>query len=186
MTRPRLRLTGLLALEALAVILALALFVAGAALWRLASGPIEAGFLRDTAKSALAEAFGGDSAEVGELSLRYWPRMSALVIEAEDVVILDARGAPITASDRIEAGLALDLLLVGRARPVAVRATGGSFSVVRRGDGSWAAGIGFPRGGLARAGRRWRSVAAAAGRPVGRAAALSRRARRSGPHPGWR
>ncbi len=158
MTRPRLRLTGLLALEALAVILALALFVAGAAMWRLASGPIEAGFLRDTAKSALAEAFGGDSAEVGELSLRYWPRMSALVIEAEDVVILDARGAPITASDRIEAGLALDLLLIGRARPVAVRATGGSFSVVRRGDGSWAAGIGFPE-------------AVAAGEPAPRGAA---------------
>ena len=98
------RHAALYALEALAVLIALAIFCAAALLWRLSSGPVEADFLRPAATAALAEAFGGAVADVDVLQIGYDPALSALMVRGEGVTILDADGAPVTAADSIEAG----------------------------------------------------------------------------------
>ncbi|TGY89595.1 hypothetical protein E5163_00150 [Marinicauda algicola] len=137
------RLALLYTLEAIAALLALALFAGAVVLWRLASGPVPLEMLRPNVTAMLAEAFEAERAEIGQLTLRYDPDLAAIVVTASDVRVYEET-ALLTAAREIEAGFALDLLLIGRAAPVMVAADGGSFSLVRHADGSLAAGLGRP------------------------------------------
>lgn len=136
------RLCVLYVLEALAALTALAIFAGGAVLWRLAAGPVEVDALRPAASAALAEAFAGDQAEIGRLTARFDPGSATLVIEAADVRVLGRGGETLARARAMDAALALDALLVGRVAPVRVGADGGALAVVRRADGSIAAGFG--------------------------------------------
>ncbi len=145
------RLALLYTLEALAALLALAIFAAVVVLWRLASGPAPADALRAPFEDALLRAFEGEAAEIGALTVGYDPALSALTLSASDVAVLDAEGEATVELRRIEAAFALDLLLTGRFAPVEVEARGGLFSLVRRADGAVAAGMGRPERVLAQA-----------------------------------
>jgi len=142
MIRRSARLALLYTLEAVAALLALIIFAGAVVLWRLASGPVALDMLRPTVAERIAEAFDAEQAELGRLSVSYDPALAALVLAAQDVSVIGEDGAVLTAARRIEAGFALDLLLIGRAAPVAFSAQGGSFSLIRRADGTLAAGLG--------------------------------------------
>lgn len=143
------RLALLYTLEAVAALIALAVFAAAVVLWRLASGPVPLEALKPEMARLLAGAFEAERAEIGSVSVSYDPEFAALVLTASDVRVFEPDGQVITAARRIEAGFALDLLLIGRTAPVRFSSDGGSFSVVRRADGSLAAGLGRPERVLA-------------------------------------
>jgi hypothetical protein len=139
------RLVVLYVLEAIAALLALLILAGGALLWRLAEGPLDADILRPTLTNALIEAVDGDSASIGQMQLQFDPAEASLLVIASDVRVMGAEGAVLIASEQVTTGLALDLLLTGRASPVSISARGGSFSVVRTLDGRIVAGFGDPQ-----------------------------------------
>lgn len=138
------RLALLYTLEAVAALIALAIFAVAVMLWRLASGPVPLDMLKPDVTRLLSEAFEAERAEIGTLTVSYDPELAALVLTASDVRVYEADGEVLTAARRIEAGFALDLLLIGRTAPVRFAADGGTFAVVRRADGTLAAGLGRP------------------------------------------
>jgi hypothetical protein len=142
MLRTSLRWSLIYFLEAVAVLLALAIFGIGAVLWRLSSGPVELDFLREDAQVMLANAFEGDLVALGRLEAWFDAEQRALMLTAQDVTVADRTGDVITRAPRIEAGLAVDALLLGRLEPVSIHIEGGSVSVVRRADGAVGAGLG--------------------------------------------
>lgn len=142
MLRKSLRLGVLYALEAVAVLLALVIFAVGALLVRLSNGPIELDFLRGDAQSMLAQAFEGDLVALGALEARFDPASRALVILARDVTIAESQGDVIARAPLLEAGFAVQGLLLGRIEPVSVNITGGAISIVRRADGAVGIGLG--------------------------------------------
>ena len=142
MLKKSLRLSLIYLLEAVAVLLALAIFGVGAVLWRLSSGPVELEFLREDAQRMLASAFEGELVALGRLEARFDTYSHALVITALDVAVADSQGEVITRAPRIEAGLAADALLLGRLEPVSFEVRGGALSFVRRRDGAVGAGLG--------------------------------------------
>tara|TARA_R110000868_G_scaffold124172_2_gene328412 strand:+ start:4316 stop:7906 length:3591 start_codon:yes stop_codon:yes gene_type:complete len=142
MIRTSLRLGLIYTLEAIAVLLALAIFAVGALLVRLSNGPIELDFLRDDAQKMLAQAFEGDLVALGQLEARFDPDTRALVILARDVTVAESHGEVIARAPRLEAGFAVESLLFGRIEPVTVSITGGTISIVRRADGAVGIGLG--------------------------------------------
>ena len=146
------RLAILYLLEALAALLALAIFAGAAILWRLAEGPVDAEILRPAATEALLESVDADIASIGALEVSFDPAAAALVVTARDVTAARAGGEVVVSASSVETALALDLLLTGRAAPVRIAARGGAFSLVRGADGRLFAGLGGPdavRGGAA-------------------------------------
>ena len=139
------RLAVLYLLEALAVLLALAIFAGAAVLWRLAEGPVDAELLRPAATDALLRSTDADIASIGSLEVSFDPAAAALVVTARDVSAARAGGEVVISAPRVETALALDLLLTGRAAPVRIAARGGSFSLVRAADGAVFAGLGGPQ-----------------------------------------
>ncbi|WP_417492397.1 AsmA-like C-terminal region-containing protein [Maricaulis sp.] len=142
MLRTSLRLSVIYALEAVAVLLALAIFAVGALLVRLSNGPIELDFLRADAQRMLAQAFEGELVALGALEARFDPETHALVIQARDVTVAESHGEVIARAPRLEAGFAVESLLLGRIEPVTVSLSGGSISIVRRADGAVGVGLG--------------------------------------------
>lgn len=142
MLRKSLRLCVIYGLEAVAVLLALAIFAVGALLVRLSNGPIELDFLREDAQIMLAQAFEGEMVALGALEARFDPQTRALVILARDVTIAEGHGEVIARAPLLEAGFAVQSLLLGRIEPVTVNITGGSISIVRRADGAVGIGLG--------------------------------------------
>lgn len=138
------RLAVLYVLEALAALLALAIFGGAALLWRLAEGPLDAEALRPAATEALLSAVGADIASIGSLQVSFDPGAAALVVTARDVSAARAGGEVVLSAPRVETALALDLLLAGRAAPVRITAQGGSFTLLRAADGRIFAGLGGP------------------------------------------
>lgn len=129
-------------LEGIALLLALAIFGAGALLWRLSTGPMELDFLRTDAQTMLAQAFDGDLVALGALEARFDPNDRTIVLQARDVSVAEQTGEIVARAPMIEAGIAIDALLLGRIEPVNVTIVGGSVSVVRRADGAVGAGLG--------------------------------------------
>jgi len=136
------RLTLLYVLEAIAAILALSVVVFGAALWRLAEGPVNADMIRPVVTEVLLDAVQGDAAAIGDLSVSFDPSLAALVLTANEVSVARAGGEVLVASDQIEIALALDLLLVGRPAPVRLSATGGTVWLYRDALGRVNGGLG--------------------------------------------
>ena len=79
------RTLTLYVLEAIAALLALLIFAAGIALWRLASGPVAIDALRDPVTDLVADAFEAERAEIGDLQLSFEPETAAMVITARNV-----------------------------------------------------------------------------------------------------
>lgn len=142
MLRKSLRWSLVYALEAVAVLLALAIFAVGAILVRLSNGPVELDFLRADAQRMLAQIFEGELVAMGELEARFDPENRALVILARDVTVAESHGEVIARAPRLEAGFAVESLLFGQVEPVSVSISGGSISIVRRADGAVGVGLG--------------------------------------------
>lgn len=142
MLRTSLKWSLIYVLEAVALLLALAIFAVGAALWRLSSGPVELDYFRDDAEAMLRQAFDGDLVSLGSLEARFDPQARTLVVLARDVAVAEASGEVIARAPLIEAGLAIESLVFGKVEPVEVHIVGGSVSVVRRADGAVGAGLG--------------------------------------------
>lgn len=136
------RLSLLYVLEAIAALLALAVVAFGAALWRLAEGPINAEMMRPVVSEVLLEAVKGDTAAIGDLELSFDPALAALVVTARDVTIMREGGEVVISSDLMEAGLALDLLMTGRIAPVSLEARGGTLWLYRDALGRLTGGLG--------------------------------------------
>ena len=142
MLRRSIRLSVIYTLEAVAVLLTLAIFAVGALLVRLSNGPIELDFLREDAQKMLAQAFEGELVALGALEARFDPETRALVILARDVTVAESHGEVIARAPRLEAGFAVQSLLFGQVEPVTVSISGGSISIVRRADGAVGVGLG--------------------------------------------
>lgn len=136
------RLSLLYLLEAIAALLALTVVAFGAALWRLAEGPVNAEMIRPVVTEVLLDAVQGDAAAIGDLEISFDPAYAALVVTARDVRISRADGEVIIASDQIEAGVALDLLMTGRIAPVSLQAQGGTLWLYRDELGRLTGGLG--------------------------------------------
>jgi len=136
------RLSILYLLEAIAALLALTVVAFGAALWRLAEGPVNAEMIRPVVTEVLLDAVKGDAAIIGDLEISFDPAYAALVVTARDVRISRADGDVIIASDQIEAGVALDLLMTGRIAPVSLEASGGTLWLYRDELGRLTGGLG--------------------------------------------
>ena len=136
------RLSLLYLLEAIAALLALTVVAFGAALWRLAEGPVNAEMIRPVVTEVLLEAVQGDAAAIGDLEISFDPAYAALVVTARDVRISRTDGEVIIASDLIEAGVALDLLMTGRIAPVSLEARGGTLWLYRGELGRLTGGLG--------------------------------------------
>lgn len=157
MIRRSLRWTLIYIAEALALVLLIAIFAGGAALWRLSRGPVPLDVFREDAQTALAEMFEGDLVSLGRLEARYNADEGLILIRATDITVAETGGVVIARAPVIEAGLALDALILGRVQPVTVHVEGGVVSLVRRADGAVGAGLGPPE------------VVAASARPTGSA-----------------
>ena len=138
------RLALIYTLEAAAVLMALLIFAAAALLWRLASGPVDVDALASGLRPAIATALGGELAVYDSASIRYAPDTRALVVDLHALEVSGANGEVLAAADRVELALALDELVIGRIRPVAIDATGGVFSLRRDASGVLSASIGGP------------------------------------------
>lgn len=136
------RLCLVYTLEALAVLMALAIFAAAALLWRLASGPVDADALAASLRPAIATALGGEEARYGSASIRYAPDIRALVVDMHGLEVAGSEGEVLATAERVELALALDQLVIGRLRPVEISAEGGVFTVRRDPAGVLSASLG--------------------------------------------
>ncbi|MEN0654158.1 MULTISPECIES: YhdP family protein [Hyphobacterium] len=157
MIRRSLRWSLIYIAEALALVLLVAIFAGGAALWRLSQGPVPLDIFREDAQQALAEMFEGDLVSLGRLEARYDATEGLILLRATDITVAESGGVVIARAPVIEAGLALDALILGRVQPVTVHVEGGIVSLVRRADGAVGAGLGPPE------------IVAASARPTGSA-----------------
>lgn len=136
------RLCLIYTLEAIAVLMALAIFAAAALLWRLASGPVDVDTLAASLRPAIATALGGEEARYDSASVRYAPGMRALVVDMVALEVDGSDGEVLARADRVELALALDQLVIGRVRPVDINASGGVFTVRRDAAGALSASFG--------------------------------------------
>jgi len=138
-----------LALELAAFAFLAAIFIVGFALYRLSGGPVDLEVLRPNAEAVFAEAFQGETVELGRIESEWRPESRAFVVTASEVVIRDEDGAVVSVASRLAAALPANSLAQGRFAPLWVEAEGGAFSVVRRRDGSFLFGLGPPQRAVA-------------------------------------
>jgi hypothetical protein len=136
------RLFLIYTLEAIAVLMALAIFAAAALLWRLASGPVDVDAVVAGLRPAIATALGGEEARYGRASVRYAPDSRALVVDMRQLEVDGADGQVLATAEQVELALALDQLVIGRIRPVEINAVGGVFTVRRDAAGVVSASLG--------------------------------------------
>ncbi|MGY6662857.1 MAG: YhdP family protein [Glycocaulis sp.] len=136
------RLFLIYTLEAIAVLMALAIFAAALLLWRLASGPVDVDAVVAGLRPAIATALGGEEARYGSASIRYAPGSRALVVDMRALEVDGPGGAVLATAEQVELALALDQLVIGRIRPVEINAVGGVFTVRRDVSGVVSASLG--------------------------------------------
>ncbi|MBR9825500.1 MAG: hypothetical protein GYB36_06810 [Alphaproteobacteria bacterium] len=142
MLKRSLKWSAIYILEAIAVLLALAIFGVGAIFWRLSSGPVDLDFLRADAQAFIAQAFEGEIVALGTLQASFDPQDRSIVVTARDITVAQSNGEVITRAPQIEAGVSLSGLLLGQIEPTSLVIDGGSLSFVRRADGAVGAGLG--------------------------------------------
>lgn len=139
-----------LALEMVALVFMLAIFIAGFAIWRLSGGPVDLDVLRPNAEAIFADAFQGETVELGDIQSEWRPEARAIVVTASNVTIRSEDGEIVSVASRIAAALPATSLAQGEFAPLWVEAEGGAFSIIRRRDGEFAFGLGTPRRALDR------------------------------------
>lgn len=142
MLRRSVKWTLIYVLEAIAVVLMMLIFGLGFIFWRLSSGPVDLSFLRSDVQAEIASVFEGDVVALGDLEARFDSTEGAIIVTARDVAVAQTNGEVIARAPLIEAGLAIEPMLLGRIEPTRLRVHGGSISIVRRADGAVGAGLG--------------------------------------------
>ncbi|MDX2237145.1 MAG: AsmA-like C-terminal region-containing protein [Hyphomonadaceae bacterium] len=140
----RLRRSTLIAIEALAAVLALALIAVGALGWRLSQGPLPLPLIQSHVEAELSEARSGRPVTIGSVQLSWSTEARALQLEALDVKIRDRAGGVLTSSRKVTIGLSPLRLLIGQVSVKQAEFLGGDLSFTRQADGSWAFALGPP------------------------------------------
>ncbi|MFN3230081.1 MAG: hypothetical protein ACK41P_09535, partial [Asticcacaulis sp.] len=97
--------------------------------WRLAQGPVTAGFFRNSAEAYLAALVpGGGSARVGHVQVVWFQNARGLGLLLNDVAVYDRIGRTVASAEAVDAAVALDGLPVLTLAPARVSAQG--FSAV--------------------------------------------------------
>lgn len=138
------RRTTRLLVELMALAFLSVIFLIGFGLWRLSRGPVDLELLRPSAEAVFADAFEGETVELGEIESIWRAELRAFVVTARDVTVRSAAGEVITVAPEIAAALPAASLAQQRFSPLWVRAEGGAFSLVRRTDGEFVYGFGGP------------------------------------------
>lgn len=130
----QIRLRRLL-LEIAAFLVVGALLLAGAAVWRLSSGPVSLTFLTSTIEDALNPPGSALRVAIGDTELTWggWERAVDLV--ARDVVLSDADGREIATLPRLAVGLSIVDVADGTVRPTSVDLLDAQLVLIQREDG---------------------------------------------------
>ncbi|MCR9218714.1 MAG: AsmA-like C-terminal region-containing protein [Alphaproteobacteria bacterium] len=130
----RIRLRRLL-LEIAAFLIVGAVLLAGAAVWRLSSGPVSLTFLTSTIEDALNPPGSALRVAIGDTELTWggWERAVDLV--ARDVILSDAEGREIAALPRLAVGLSIVDVAEGTVRPTSVDLLDAQLVLIQRQDG---------------------------------------------------
>ncbi len=110
----------------------------------LAQKTLDVSFVKPNASLWFAQAFKGRAATMGDLTLSWHPEMSGIVLDARNIIVTDARKAPLQNFSQLQATFDFDDVITGYARPKAVKVTGGALTWLRGDDGAVVAGLGTP------------------------------------------
>jgi|GEM_PF-4071568 len=133
-----------LLVEVIGGLVGIALLATLALAWRLSQGPIALDAFVRPIEEALSAAETSDTIDIGSAQLGWSPNWRSLVIILDNVLSRDSNGREIARSNRMEMGLSLQALLLGKLEPSRLSADGGLYSMVLRPDGSVAFGAGPP------------------------------------------
>jgi hypothetical protein len=111
--------TGLIGLDLLAVTLCLAMLAAGLMLWRLAAGPVNLTFARDTIERALYDPATGTDVRMGDVFLS-WPRFAGPLELTLKNVSLSRQQREMVGIDEIALDLSTKHLLIGHIEPLTI------------------------------------------------------------------
>ncbi|MCD8526474.1 MAG: DUF3971 domain-containing protein [Alphaproteobacteria bacterium] len=126
--------TGLLVIEALAVLGVLAALLLGVAMWRLQQGPIDLNFARDYIAQALEDPDSGIEAQIGNAAL-YWPDPAGpLFVGVQNLLLTNDQGQKIIEIGEASIGLSRSRLLIGRIAPTALIIKKPGLRIIRRED----------------------------------------------------
>jgi hypothetical protein len=148
-------------LEVIAGLMALVLVLAAAAIWLLASGPVDVSRYDGAIEDLINRQFtDGADVSIAGTSVMWLREERALVLDFENVRMRDDSGELVARVPELQAQISLSGLLRGVATPSRLTMTGAAAIVIRRADG----GLQF---GLARAGEARGGGEAALGPDLG-------------------
>lgn len=125
--------SGLLVVEALAVVVGLIVLLTGIFMWRLTTAPLDIGFARDYVEEALKENESGYGADIQGAFLS-WPQINGPLILSMREVNLTRNESSFVKVRELDMGVAVRPLFFGRIRPVSVRIKEPSLRVYRSVD----------------------------------------------------
>lgn len=131
------RVARLIALEAVAACVLVALAFAGFLAWALSRGPVSLEVIRPTVERALSEARGGQAVEIERLALEWSVERARLQAVAFGVTARNSAGEAAAEADRAVIGLDLSSLLQGRLKVKALGVERGSLVFRRSREGVW-------------------------------------------------
>lgn len=134
------RLSG----EFTAIILGVALFWAIAINMVLARGSVDISFLDKNAGLWFSQAFDGQEASVGKMTLNWNPAGNSVIFRAADVSVTDEDDQEIQRVDAFSSEIGIARVLSGRLDPRHLTIHGGAVSWLRDADGDIKAGLGTP------------------------------------------
>lgn len=133
--------SSLICIETIAVIAVLLAFMAGIAVWRLTSGPVDIGFAKGYIENALHYP-GQGRVEMSDIVL-HWPELDGpLLLGFQEGQVFNARNEPVLSVKEAAISLSKSHLLIGRISPRALILRDLKLNVLRRPDGTFAIGTG--------------------------------------------
>jgi len=120
-------------MECLAVIVGLVLLAGGVFLWRLGTGPLDAGFARETIEEALRDPVSGYSVTMEGITLE-WPDIRGPVTLTLDDVGLVRDGNRVLGIGKVGLGISAGYLLRGKIKPVTISLAHSSLHLIRTND----------------------------------------------------
>ncbi|MEQ8604502.1 MAG: AsmA-like C-terminal domain-containing protein [Marivibrio sp.] len=130
-----------LLLEIAAFLVVGTLLAAGAAVWKLSSGPVSLTFLTSTIEDAVNSPDASYRIALGDTQATWGGWERAIDLVATDVTIADAQGAEILTLPRVAIGLSLADLGKGVVRPTSIDLLDAELLLIRQSDGALAIAV---------------------------------------------
>ncbi|WP_419905499.1 AsmA-like C-terminal domain-containing protein [Kiloniella sp.] len=131
------RKSSLIILELIAALLVITAIMAGIAVWRLSSGPVQLDFLTPYVEEAFVDQEQGMRLDVETTMLVWLPKERAIAIHVEQVRVLDKDDNTIAAVPLMGIDFDVGALLRGKIVPTGVGVIGPRLYLVRAEDGSF-------------------------------------------------